>query len=360
MRLYLIGGFLGSGKTTAIRQACLELLERKEKVGVVTNDQGAKLIDSALMKASKLPALEVPNGCFCCNYEHLNRSIQSLQEIYQAKVIFAESVGSCTDLIATVVKPLAQFHPEIEVLVTVFADARALPSLMQDSRLFADSVNYIYKKQLEEADVLIVNKKDLLSAKQLEEVKQLVEMKYPGIVVLFQNSLERVDIQQWLDTLKDMQSPGVRKSLELDYDIYGAGEAELAWYDGEIEVHTSGQNAIDQGSALINSIYRKVNEMKHPIGHLKFLLEDGKRQHKISFTSTTPVDFIYTPGKWEATQLNLLVNARVQTTPEKLKELVSEAIQELRLQTGCYIIERKVSAFRPGYPKPTHRILDEQ
>lgn len=40
MKLFLIGGFLGSGKTTAIQQACVELLKEEIKVGVITNDQG--------------------------------------------------------------------------------------------------------------------------------------------------------------------------------------------------------------------------------------------------------------------------------------------------------------------------------
>jgi hypothetical protein len=52
------------------------------------------------------------------------------------------------------------------------------------------------------------------------------------------------------------------------------------------------------------------------------------------------------------------VNARVQTTPDQLKILVAEAIAEVASEKGCKFIQRKISAFRPGYPKPTHRILN--
>jgi hypothetical protein len=154
-----------------------------------------------------------------------------------------------------------------------------------------------------------------VSVQQLNEVKQLLEKHYPGKEILFQNSLERGDIQQWLATLNHMQSPAYRKSLALDYEVYGAGEKELAWFDAEVEIKTADHSAVEAGAFFINLVFRKINERQFPIGYLKFLLDDGQRQSKISFTSSSPTDFSYTPEKWMATQVKVLVNARVQTTP---------------------------------------------
>lgn len=47
IKWHLVGGFLGSGKTTAIIQACKRLLQTGQKVGVITNDQGKYLVDTA-------------------------------------------------------------------------------------------------------------------------------------------------------------------------------------------------------------------------------------------------------------------------------------------------------------------------
>jgi len=50
MKLHLLSGFLGSGKTTAIGQACNILIQQGARIGVITNDQGIKLVDSNFFK----------------------------------------------------------------------------------------------------------------------------------------------------------------------------------------------------------------------------------------------------------------------------------------------------------------------
>jgi len=357
MKLYLIGGFLGSGKTTAIYNACLELIDEGIRVGVVTNDQGNQLVDTEFIRGANITALEVPGGCFCCNYNELALRIQSLQQTNRSEVIFAESVGSCTDLVATVVKPMLQFHPQIEVVLSVFVDACILHKLIQGSPLFVQSVNYIYKKQLDEANVLVINKIDLLNASQMEEVKSVVKKEYPGKKVVYQNSLEIDSIEKWLSSLNDFQ-PKVRKSLELDYDIYGAGEAELAWLDAEIYIHTIELDAVRCGIALINKIYSQINNLQLPIGHLKFLIDDGTHQKKISFTSIKLSILEDELIEFDSKKIKVLINARVQGGPDQLAKIVTDAIRELELQTDCEVIKNKIAAFKPGYPKPTYRILN--
>lgn len=357
MKIFLAGGFLGSGKTTAIQQACYQLLEKKTKVGVITNDQGSQLVDTEFIKSFNIPTLEVTDGCFCCNYDKLDSSIKTLLEIHHPEIIFAESVGSCTDLVATVIKPLLKFHPEIKVILSVFADAAALPMLIKGSRLFVDSVNYIYKKQLEEADLLVVNKIDLLSAKQLEEVKQLLKSLYPDKTVLYQNSLNSDNIARWIEALDNFQTTP-KKSLELDYDTYGAGEAELAWFDSEIEIRSNSENAVNEAYELITNIHSKIKEQNLSIGHLKFLVNDGERKEKVSFTYGCLDKSAFESSGLDADKVNLLINARVQTNPDQLRTIVATAIRELQRQTDCKVKERKIAAFKPGYPKPTFRILN--
>ena len=102
MKIHLLSGFLGSGKTTAIQQACNSLMQQGIGVGVITNDQGIKLVDEGFFNSLGIPNRQVINGCFCCNYNDLDDSIESLISLNNPEVIFAESVGSCTDIVATV------------------------------------------------------------------------------------------------------------------------------------------------------------------------------------------------------------------------------------------------------------------
>jgi G3E family GTPase len=125
VKLHLVGGFLGSGKTTAIAAAAKHLMAQGKRVGIVTNDQGRYLVDTAFFRSLNMPAVEVTGGCFCCNYNDLDARLSQLQAQAQPDVIFAESVGSCTDIVATVVKPLLQLN-QTPATLSVFVDCRLL------------------------------------------------------------------------------------------------------------------------------------------------------------------------------------------------------------------------------------------
>jgi len=98
MHLHIVGGFLGSGKTTAIIGAAKLLMAQGKRVGVVTNDQGKYLVDTAFFTRADVPTVEVTGGCFCCHYDDLDARLAQLQQMAQPDVIFAESVGSCADI----------------------------------------------------------------------------------------------------------------------------------------------------------------------------------------------------------------------------------------------------------------------
>ena len=354
MKVHLLSGFLGSGKTTAIQQASSVLIQRGTRIGVITNDQGIKLVDADFIKSLQIPSRQVVNGCFCCNYNEFNNSIESLVETSQPEVIFAESVGSCTDIVATVMKPLLRYRNDAQVTVSTFADARLLYMLLSGKTTsFDEAVTYIYYKQLEEAGIIVVSKIDLMNTAELEDLRGIMDKNYRHKIVIFQNSLNTDSLGQWLGILNEVSFGEGLSSLNVDYDIYGAGEAKLAWLDQEIEIFSSSNAATADAYDLMNLIYKKIIDQKYPIGHLKFLLND---EIKISFTLTTQTVINTNIESGVSLSASLLINARVQITPDILSSLVSEAINETSEHSGCTIAVNSVSAFQPGYPKPTHRI----
>lgn len=352
MKIHLLSGFLGSGKTTAIQYASRSLLQQGIKTGVIINDQGIKLVDGDFFKSLKIPYRQVVNGCFCCNYIDLEANIQSLIETNKTEIIFAESVGSCTDIVATVLKPLLHFRPSAQVTVSIFADVRLLQMILKGgTNLFDETVNYIYLKQLEEAGIIVINKIDLINKEKLAVIKELMQELYGSKILLYQNSLDEDNIQHWLHTLNNYQSAGMLQSLSIDYDIYAAGEAKLAWFDQELEIYSANNNALQQAEDLINNIYKRINSHQYTVGHEKFLINGAI---KISFTSNTqqPVSIKIEPAE----AASLLINLRVQTRPEIIEQLVTATVKEVEMQSGCKIIVNSLSAFQPGYPHPTYRI----
>ncbi len=356
MKIHVLSGFLGSGKTTAIEQACRQLVSKNIGAGVITNDQGIKLVDAQYFKSRNITTRQVGNGCFCCNYDELEAQIQSLADVDGPELIFAESVGSCTDIVATVIRPLLKYHAGVEVRFSTFADVRLLHLLLSGKPTsFDEQVRYIYYKQLEEAGLIVVSKVDLIDHSSLEEVKQMVRERYAGKPVLYQNSLDTAGITRWLQVADQYPAGYGLPSSEIDYDIYAGGEARLAWLDQELEIYSAAMRARQDAVELMNRIYQKITERRWPIGHLKFSVDGAT---KLSFTAGMEDGIKAELAQKPAVSCAVLINARIQTDPESLSQLVSAAVEEVEAESGCRITAVTKSSFQPGYPRPTHRITD--
>ena len=163
-------------------------------------------------------------------------------------------------------------------------------------------------------------------------IKDIMQIKYGNKILLYQNSLNWESVTQWMQVLDNYRSAAELPSLNINYDVYAAGEAKLAWVDQVLEIFSSDNNAMQQAEDLVNKIYAEVNKQEYPIGHLKFLINNAV---KLSFTSAMePAVAIKIEPAASAT---VLINMRVQAAPEILTGLVANAIKETRLQSGCSI-----------------------
>ncbi|NWG16866.1 MAG: hypothetical protein HXY41_09545 [Chloroflexi bacterium] len=353
MQLHLVSGFLGSGKTTAIAAAARWLMQRGKRVGVVTNDQGRYLVDTAFFRLGDLPAVEVTGGCFCCNYDDLDARLTQLVESYAPDVVFAESVGSCADLVATVLKPLLELR-HAPASLSVFADARLLRFRLLGYALpFSDDILYIFDKQIEEAGLLVINKADLLNSDERREVEALAREVYPQKNVRLQNSLDESQVAAWVGSLRANGFAAAAPSPAIDYQRYGQGEAELAWLDQRITLEVKpgqGQAAVVR---LIETILERLAAQDASVAHLKFVLDDGA---KISITAGGETGWRAAVPDLPGQQIALLVNARVQTGADLLRAAVAEAAQRVAGMPGVSVVLSPADAFHPGFPNPTYRM----
>jgi len=358
LQLHIVGGFLGSGKTTAIIAAAKYLISQGKKVGVVTNDQGKYLVDTSFFQSSAIPTVEVTNGCFCCNYENLQEKIEQLAENEKPDVVFAESVGSCSDLVATVVKPLLELvesktHP---TSFSVFTDGQLLLAFLSGEELpFSDNVLYIFEKQIEEAELLIINKIDLLNAAEVEQVFTLAQKAFPSKEIRLQNSLSLNDVFGWYQQIDNYSKISSLRTIEIDYELYGKGESELAWLDQEIRIQSTDTKISELSIEIIRSIHEAIKTLNAPIGHLKFFVSTPLSQLKISIPTIEQSGWNSGLSQLSGNQLSLLINARVQISPKSLKQIVDGAIMRVANKPGVIIEVLRVDSFRPGIPNPTHR-----
>src|SRR5712692_5868812 len=154
LRFIMIGGFLGAGKTTTISRLARHYMGRGQRVGLVTNDQAQDLVDTNSLRAQGFPVEEVAGACFCCRFDDLLGKVGRLQEGERPEVILAEPVGSCTDLVATVVQPLRDLYGErfeVAPYPVLFKPSHGLRILRNDSGSgFSPKAAYIFTKRSEE------------------------------------------------------------------------------------------------------------------------------------------------------------------------------------------------------------------
>src|SRR5262249_45263179 len=225
----MVGGFLGAGKTTTLARLARYYLGRGQRVGVVTNDQAEDLVDTHNLRAQGLPVGEVAGACFCCRFDELMGKVDLLKKSDRPDVILAEPVGSCTDLVATVVQPLKDLYGQrfaVAPYAVVFKPAHGLRILRGEPDAgFSPKAAYIFRKQLEEADAILLNRIDELTPEAVEELAGLVAAQYPGVPVLRVSAKTGQGFEA-ITELLDQQGRFGQRILDIDYDVYAEGEAE--------------------------------------------------------------------------------------------------------------------------------------
>src|SRR5438105_9362508 len=187
-RYLMIGEFLGAGKTTAVARLAKHLSNQGVRVGLITNDQGQNLVDTAMLRSQGFATEEIPGGCFCCRFNSLVDAANKLTEQSRPDVFIAEPVGSCTDLVATVTYPLRRMYgadfsiAPLSVLVDPVRAQRIFG--LAEGGKFSEKVLYIYRKQLEEAHLIVINKCELLEAAPLAQLTAKLSAEFPKADIL--------------------------------------------------------------------------------------------------------------------------------------------------------------------------------
>ncbi|MBB6048545.1 GTP-binding protein [Armatimonas rosea] len=360
-RYIMIGGFLGAGKTTAILRLAELLTAQGLKVGLITNDQSVGLVDTTLLGAHGFPVEEITGGCFCCRFNSLVTAAERLSEETRPDVFLAEPVGSCTDLKATVDYPLRRLYGDnfaIAPFSVLIDPARALRILgLETGASFSPKVVYIYEKQLEEADVIVINKIDTLIPERLERLEQALTARFPKAQLVRTSAREGVGLEPWLERLSHEQAQ-TGTAMEVDYDRYADGEALLGWLNATLQL--SADEPFD-GNVLLTSLTQDIQARLQAAGveiaHLKLTLTPLDYGTDLGVINAVRNDLLpeLSHTLQEPLELGeLILNLRAEAPPEQLKALVLAALPALPVEIEIEHLE----SFQPGRPEPTHRLTE--
>lgn len=339
MKVLVVGGFLGAGKTSAIRSLARVLSARGERVAVITNDQGHALVDTELVGPAADWVREIGGGCFCCRYDALETALGAVRDA-GASYVIAEAVGSCTDLVATVLSPLAERAPDRFELapLAVVVDPWRVRDVATGA--FSDDVAYLYRKQIEEADVVVLSRADLGPPDVANEIRVIA----PHAATVRISSVTGAGISDWLAARPSRPAA----PLVLDYDRYAAAEASLGWLNARALVEADHTFA---PASVLNRFFEALRAL--PIAHLKIAVERPSRGSAavVRRGGDTRLELEALPD--ETRELAIVVNARVALPPAELEARVRSALVEAAENATHRFTE--LACFEPGRPVPVHR-----
>ncbi len=327
----VVGGFLGAGKTTLILAAAHEVVRRGMKAAIILNDQGDSLVDTQLARHNGFDVDEVTGGCFCCQFSDLVDAAEGLRA-HSPDVIFAEPVGSCTDISATVLRPLRELYSGAFRLApfTVCVDpgrAREMEE-PEPNPHFA----FLFRNQLAEADLVCYTKADLYpDAPSLTHARYISAQTGRGVAA-------------WVDEILFGHVAAGTHTLDIDYDEYARAEAALAWLNlsATIECEPPISPAMLLGplfdgiAARLGIVHLKATDQSES-GFLKAALcgSGGEPQIEGALDASPAISH------------EILVNLRAAGDPEPVRAVVEASMAEIRGR----IVRQEVACFTPAPPK---------
>jgi len=345
----IVGGFLGSGKTSLILAAAQLLEQRGLRCAVILNDQGNELVDMRHADAQGVLARAVTGGCFCCRFSRLMEIMDELRRT-DPDVIFAEPVGSCTDISATVLGPLREALDRFRLApFTVLVDPARSAEL---SSVDADSdLAFLFHKQLHEADLVCMSKADLYP-----EPARILGLNANASITAIRHLSAKTGqgIQEWLDEILFGSLEAGATTLEIDYVRYARAEAALAWLNlgFHLELACPLPPALVVGPFL-DRLDDALTRAAISIVHLKIFDSSATGWLKAAVCANGEEPRV--EGNLDASAAGvheLLVNLRAKGDPARVREIVEAQLRQLEGR----VIDGGLDCFSPAAPNPERKM----
>ena len=352
-RIAIIGGFLGAGKTTLLTNLAKEFMSQGKSVAIITNDQGEVLVDTQFAREMGIDTAEVLKGCFCCKFPDFVGAARKLVDAKRPDVIMAEPVGSCMDLLATVVAPLKfRFPNEFNVapLVILLDATRISEGVEEEGSLGA----YLRKHQVQEAEVIVLSKTDLLDEGEVKGLVDIVREMNAGARVIPCSAVTGQGLKD-IAELVISRDKSLKRPVDVDYNLYAQAEAELGWYNGSYKFEAESEiDSYDLTTSILNDVARRF--LPGEIAHVKLLFSSPMNALKMSLVmESLGLDGVRGARRAKG-QCTLNVNARVISKPEELRKGMRDSVLSTLKVKGVVNVTYEDDCFSPGRPNPTFRM----
>ena len=275
MDLIIITGFLGSGKTTLLNSIARMLSQNNKKVAIIENEIGSVGVDDYYLRQQGLMVKEIFSGCICCSLRiDLINTLLELERDFAPDVVIVEPSGVAGP--KQVVNSLQGYGGEINSKrVISVIDAERFSAIENLSiPLITDAI--------EVADIVLINKIDMVSSVRLDEIKNKITNFRPGVHIAAISAINDTNIEQIekyllsndeIETTNTVsQTPANQNASDMPKPAVYSSETEIL-FETKLSFDLIKDRMCDFIDGLVLKIKMAGCEM---IGHLKAVVKTEK------------------------------------------------------------------------------------
>ncbi len=342
----IVSGFLGSGKTTTMISMARNINARLREQGqeghaaIIANDLGAKnLVDADFTRTADVDIAEIAGDCICYVTEDLVTAITRLANA-GANLVMSDIPGAGVGALDHVYLTLKDEYPgQFDLLpLTCLVDPMRLRMMLPgDARRnihLPEEVRFLLNAQLLEADLIVLNKVDLIDDEEREADLEFIRRAYPDVPVMAISARTGEGIPELVDYVLSHEATAEPRDLGLDSEEFDAAEAQMCWYNRRFFAKERDERNIDFNAVvedLMEGIRDGLIEARRNVPHLKLFAagEDG------DFVKCSIVGVDYDLEferklQRDYTAMAIIVNARATCESEAFGEIVEDAMDAIK------------------------------
>jgi G3E family GTPase len=341
IRFMVVSGFLGAGKTTTMIALGEHMNRSYGKVGIIANDLGANLVDTNLTQTSGCTVEEIASGCICYQMDNTIDKIRRLKDRDGCVFIMSDIPGCGVGALDHTYHRLADECADWITLspFMVVVDPERLRMLLPERAdiNLPEELVYLMKLQLEEADLVVLNKCDLLSQDEIERDLAFLREACPDVPVMPISALQKTGIAELAEFITTHESALKNFSVR-DDEKFAEAETKLTWYNRRMFMKTLDGSKIDCNEvvdAIIEGIRMGLIERKRNVPHLKTFATAGAGDFNKCSLIGVDYDIEHTQEfVRDHKKMSMIINARAVCESRPLARLVDDAIDDVCEQFG--------------------------
>lgn len=285
MDLFIIGGFLGSGKTTFLLSMAKAVSESGRKMAIIENEAGEIGVDGVVLQEEGLPVKEIYSGCICCSLRlDLISSLLEIERKFSPDVVLLEPSGMASP--KQVLNALNGYGGEIEnKRVVTLVDAERFSALDDLSLpIISDGLNA--------ADIIIVNKIDLIDSTRLECLEKRILKLSPDVKVSFISALDEFALREVVDDFLAFEplqkKPSENQAIHKIDEINSLKPSAVAY---ELDFSVREANAEKLSNSFANALKDITIELEREensiVGHIKAIAKTSSGGYLLASSTSS-------------------------------------------------------------------------